>query len=61
LYKLSYIVAQLLTHALQIAIWRNGNQELVLNAFINLEFGMGFEVFPDCGFRVISDSPMAIA
>lgn len=43
------------------AIGGHGNQEFMLNTFINLKFGMGFEIFPHCGFRIVAFTPRAIA
>ena len=48
-------------NSVQIAIWGNCNQQLVLNALINLKLWMSLEIFPHCGLGIVAHSPRAIA
>ena len=41
-------------HPLQITIRRHGNQQLVLDALVDLELGVGLEVFPHRRFGIVA-------
>ena len=41
----------------QIPIRDHGDEEFVLDSFVNLKFWVSFEMFPDDGFGVVAYSP----
>ena len=46
--------------SLQIPTRGDADQELVVDVFIDLKFGMGLEIFPYCRLGVIALAPRAV-
>ena len=46
--------------SLQVSIWSNGNEQFVLNAFIDFKLGVRFEIFSDSRFWIIPRPPRAV-
>ena len=54
------LIHRSLPHPFQISIRRDADQQLRLNPPVDLEFGMGFKIFPNCGFGVIALAPRTV-
>lgn len=44
----------------QVAVWGDGQQQLVVNRFFDLKFGMRFEKLPHSGLGIVSWPPRPI-